>query len=76
MVRVDMKALIRRLNRFCSRALEGAAGLCVSRGHYEVTVEHLFLKLLEEPSADRVDDRTGHLMNRVFGLACAELRKD
>ncbi len=52
MIAVDMKSLLRRLNRFCGRALEGAAGICVSRGHYEVTVEHLLLKMLEDPNAD------------------------
>ena len=49
---VDLKGLIRKLNRTCTRALESAAGLCVSRGHYEVTVEHLLLLLLEDSSAD------------------------
>ena len=52
MVTVDIKELLRRLNKFCTRCLEGAAGLCVSRAHYEVAVEHFLLKLLEEPAAD------------------------
>ncbi len=52
MVSVDIKALLNRLNTYCTRALEGAAGLCVSRTHYEVTIEHLLSKLLEEPQAD------------------------
>jgi type VI secretion system protein VasG len=52
MIGVEIKSLLRRLNRFCSRALEGAAGLCVSRGHYEVTVEHLMLKMAEDPNGD------------------------
>jgi type VI secretion system protein VasG len=52
MIGVEIKSLLRRLNRFCSRALEGAAGLCVSRGHYEVTVEHLMLKMTEDPNGD------------------------
>jgi type VI secretion system protein VasG len=41
-----------RLNRTCTNALQGAAGLCVARAHYEVTVEHLVAKLLEETGAD------------------------
>jgi len=52
MLTVDIKNLLKRLNPLCTRALEGAAGLCVSRSHYEVTVEHLFAKLLEEPQGD------------------------
>ena len=52
MVSVDIKALLERLNLYCTRCLEAAAGLCVSRTHYEVTVEHFFAKLLEDPLAD------------------------
>ncbi len=52
MLNVDIKSLLRRLNSHCTSALEGAAGLCVSRTHYEVTVEHLLVKLLENPQAD------------------------
>jgi type VI secretion system protein VasG len=52
MIGVEIKSLLRRLNRFCTRTLEGAAGVCVSRGHYEVTVEHFLLKMAEEPTAD------------------------
>jgi type VI secretion system protein VasG len=49
---VDLKGLIRKLNRTCTRALETAAGLCVSRGHYEVTVEHLLGVLLDDTAGD------------------------
>jgi type VI secretion system protein VasG len=52
MITVDIKSLLERLNSFCTRSLEAAAGLCVSRAHYEVTVEHLIAKLLEEPQSD------------------------
>ncbi len=52
MITVDIKPLLNRLNPHCTRSLEAAAGLCVSRTHYEVTVEHLFAKLLEEPQTD------------------------
>ncbi|HEY5995430.1 MAG TPA: type VI secretion system ATPase TssH [Candidatus Deferrimicrobiaceae bacterium] len=52
MITVDIKTLLGRLNPFCTRALEGAAGLCVSRTHYEVTVEHMLAKILEEPQSD------------------------
>jgi type VI secretion system protein VasG len=52
MITVDIKSLLRRLNTFCTNSLEAAAGLCVSRTHYEVTVEHVLVKLLENPQAD------------------------
>ena len=52
MVTVDMKNLLLRLNAYCTNALQSAAGLCVSRTHYEVTVEHFFLKLLEDNRSD------------------------
>lgn len=32
--------------------LESAAGLCLNRTHYEITVEHLMLKMLEDPMGD------------------------
>jgi type VI secretion system protein VasG len=52
MIGVEIKSLLRRLNRSCTRALEGAAGLCVSRGHYEVTLEHVLLRMAEDPNGD------------------------
>jgi type VI secretion system protein VasG len=44
--------LIRRLNRFCTQSLESAAGLCLSRTHYEVAIEHMLVKLLDDSTAD------------------------
>jgi type VI secretion system protein VasG len=52
MIGVDMKSLLRHLNRFSTRSLEAAAGLCVSRSHYEVDVPHFLLQLTEDPAAD------------------------
>ena len=52
MVEVDLKRLVGRLNQFCTRALEGAAGNCVSRTNYEVTVEHLLQALMDDPNTD------------------------
>jgi type VI secretion system protein VasG len=49
---VNLKSLIGKLNQSTRRALEGAAGLCVSRTHYDVEVEHYLLKLLEAPGGD------------------------
>jgi type VI secretion system protein VasG len=52
MISVDIKSLLGRLNSYCTSSLEAAAGLCVTRTHYEVTMEHLLLKLLENPQSD------------------------
>ncbi len=49
---VDIKGLVRKLNRYCTKSLEAAAGLCISRGHYEVGPEHLLLQMAEDPQAD------------------------
>ncbi len=52
MINIDIKSLLLHLNNICTNALQAAAGLSVSRAHYEVTVEHLLLKLLENPQSD------------------------
>ncbi|MBN1636428.1 MAG: type VI secretion system ATPase TssH [Deltaproteobacteria bacterium] len=69
MISVDMRALLGRLNTYCSQSLEGAAGLCVSRTHYEVTVEHFLAKLLENPQSDLP------LILRQFDLDSGKVRK-
>ena len=49
---LNLRSLIARLNTTTRGAMEGAAGLCMSRGHYEVEVEHLLVKLLEVENTD------------------------
>ena len=49
---VEFKGLVDRLNPTCRDALENAAGTCLSRMHYEITVEHMLAKLLEDPRGD------------------------
>ena len=49
---VNLKALINKLNDTTRTALEGAAGLCLSRTHYDVEVEHYLLKLLDVADSD------------------------
>ncbi|MDO5069428.1 MAG: type VI secretion system ATPase TssH [Neisseria zoodegmatis] len=46
--------LLRRLNAYCQQAMEAAASLCQTRGHAEITVDHLFIKLLELDEGDIV----------------------
>ena len=52
MLSPDPGALLRKMNRQCTKALEAAAGVCLSRGHYEVTVEHFLSQLVVDPNAD------------------------
>jgi type VI secretion system protein VasG len=52
MINIDLKSLVNKLNEPCRNALEGAAGLCLSRTHYNVEIEHWLLKLLEIPDSD------------------------
>src|ERR1700761_2356983 len=49
---LNLKALIGKLNEPARSALEGAAGLCLSRTNYDVEVEHYITKLLESTSGD------------------------
>ncbi|EKK3978404.1 type VI secretion system ATPase TssH [Cronobacter sakazakii] len=44
--------LLRRLNPYCARALEGAASLCQARAHAEILPEHWVLKLFEQGEGD------------------------
>lgn len=52
MISIDLKSLVVKLNEPCRNALESAAGLCLSRTHYNVEIEHWLLKLLEIPDSD------------------------
>ncbi|MES2212853.1 MAG: Clp protease N-terminal domain-containing protein [Pseudomonadota bacterium] len=52
MITLDLKSLVAKLNNPIRNALEGAAGLCMARTHYNVEIEHWLLKLLEIPDTD------------------------
>ncbi|HTQ57947.1 MAG TPA: type VI secretion system ATPase TssH [Bryobacteraceae bacterium] len=49
---VNLKSLIGKLNDTTRNALEAAAGLCVSRTHYDTEVEHYLVKLLDSTGTD------------------------
>ncbi len=49
---INLKAVIGKLNETTRRALEAAAGLCVSRTHYDIEIEHFLLKLLDATDND------------------------
>lgn len=52
MITINLKSLVGKLNEPCREALEGAAGLCLSRTHYNVEIEHWLIKLLENSDSD------------------------
>ena len=54
---LDSGSLIKKLNKTCLDALQGAAGLCLSRTNPSVEIEHWLLKLAEAPDTD---------LNRLF----------
>src|SRR5690348_7695768 len=52
MLVVEPRALLKKLNPTCTKAFENAASACVSSRHYEVTVEHALMALLDDPETD------------------------
>ena len=52
MVAIDLKSLVARMTELGRRQLEAAAGLTLSRSHYNVEIEHLLVKLVETPGSD------------------------
>lgn len=67
---VNLKSLVGRLNDVTRGALEGAAGLCLSRTNYDVEVEHILAKLLEQ------DDTDLHKICKHFEVNIDRLSKD
>jgi len=49
---ISLKAIVSKLNDTTRKVLEDAAGLCLSRTHYNVEVEHFLVKLLDVPDCD------------------------
>ncbi|MGA3018391.1 MAG: type VI secretion system ATPase TssH [Bryobacteraceae bacterium] len=67
---VNLKSLIEKLTPSARNALEAAAGLCVTRTHYDVEVEHYLMKLLDEGPGDFEKIR------RRFGVDDSRLTAD
>ena len=42
-----LKSIVAKLNDTTRETLEGAAGLCLARTHYDVEIEHFLMKLLD-----------------------------
>jgi type VI secretion system protein VasG len=49
---LNLKSLISKLNDQARSALEGGAGLCLSRTHYDIEIEHYLTKLLDSSDND------------------------
>jgi len=52
MISVDLRSLIARFNPVCREALERAVAFTLQNGHFNVELEHLLLKLLDEQDTD------------------------
>ena len=70
MASVNLKSLIGKLNTTCTRTLEAAAGLCLSRSNYNVEIEHWMLKLLEGLQCDV------HAILKFYGLNHSKVSAD
>ncbi|MBZ2176865.1 MAG: type VI secretion system ATPase TssH [Acidobacteriota bacterium] len=67
---VNLKSLIGKLNQTTRAALEGAAGLALSRTHYDIEIEHFLRKLL-----DATDSDAAHIL-RHFGVDASRLTQE
>lgn len=48
----DLRRLIGRFDADCIRCFQGATALCQSRAHFEITPEHLLLRMLDDTAGD------------------------
>jgi type VI secretion system protein VasG len=67
---ISLKTLISKLNDTSRAATERGASLCMSQGHYEVDLEHVFFALLEQPKSDF------SIICRKFGISTSSLQAD
>ena len=74
---VNLKSLIGKLNNPTRSALEGAAGLCLSRTHYNIEIEHYLLKLMDATDTDvsRIFYRFGINQSRLSAELTRSLDK-
>jgi type VI secretion system protein VasG len=69
MINVELKPLLQRFNAYCKKSLETAAGLCVSRTNYEVTIEHVLLAMIDDT------ERDFQLILHHFGVEPAHVKR-
>ncbi len=58
----EFQRLCERLNPYCRHALEAAIYMSRERTHFEVTIDHFFCKLLDDPNCDIA------LIARAYGV--------
>ena len=51
----DIRKLFQKFNNHATRLLDQAAGFCLTRTHYKITIEHYLLKALEENDGDIIE---------------------
>src|SRR5689334_5712554 len=49
---VNLRSLIGKLNKSTKKCVEDAAGLCLTRTHYDVEIEHFLTKALDATDGD------------------------
>ena len=67
---VNLRGLIGKLNPVCRSAVEAAAGLCLSRTHYDVEIEHFLMKALDATDGDLP------LLLKAYGVDRSRLADD
>ena len=67
---VNLRSLIGKLDNATRGAVESAAGLCLSRTHYDVEVEHYLMKLLDNTDSD------ASIVLKHFGVDRSRLSSD
>ena len=67
---INLKSLVGKLNDTSRRALESAAGLCLSRSNYDVEIEHWMLKILE------LNDTDASRLVRYYEIDPSRLTRD
>ncbi|MCX6625598.1 MAG: type VI secretion system ATPase TssH [Acidobacteria bacterium] len=67
---VNLKSLIGKLNDATRSAFEASAGLCLSRTHYNIEIEHYLMKLLDSSSNDTAK------IFRQFGVDTSRLSRE
>lgn len=70
MIPINLKAIVGRLNDTCRSALEGAAGLCLSKTNYNLEIEHWLCKLVEASDTDAA------FIFKHFQVDALRLRRD
>ncbi|VAW92927.1 ClpB-like protein [hydrothermal vent metagenome] len=66
----DVRVLLERLNDRTATAIEDAAAFASTRTHYEITIEHLMIKMLEDGNGDL------ELIFDFFGIDVDKLWQD